>query len=464
MTHDAAQVMTSLEMTMLGAMAYLSGALVVGGDAEKEKQLKTVNLKGNTLNITLFGEYVAALMQGKDVKNFFIKRGGHKPGDTVQNISNFGIAGYGMGFWGSFLQQARESQNKQVMDVQNPGAGLLYTTFHQMFGSGIQNLPMLQGVARIAELFQDSKEDQNKLTRFAAGNLSTMAATFFPSFGSFVSKAKAENIQNANDILPSTEDDNFATYMGQIGLQVVQKLSRNVPVDLDFNPYYEASIGLLGEDLSNRVTLSEPKTLSAYVEAMFNPFQLRKLSPGLRENEDKSRYVQAVTIAAKITNYALMYENLTGRSYPYTYEGKQSDIYTLITAPVKNQFTYDGTGLQTATSATDKPNTFNYKLSNEEYRRELKLRGNFMLDQTKRLLTDFEQVDAKLQRYVQDNNRQEIQNTLEAAFKLYDELVTNANKAWKENYTINREKNYLIRAYNAGSIPEADLKRVGVLQ
>jgi hypothetical protein len=85
----------------VSALAYASGALVVGGEPEKEKQLKTVNLKGNTLNITLFSEYVSALAQGKDVKNFFIKRGGHKPGDTVQNISNFGIAGYGMGFYGS---------------------------------------------------------------------------------------------------------------------------------------------------------------------------------------------------------------------------------------------------------------------------------------------------------------------------------------------------------------------------
>jgi 2-polyprenyl-3-methyl-5-hydroxy-6-metoxy-1,4-benzoquinol methylase len=122
-THDSAQVMTSLEITMLSALAYASGALVVGGEPEKEKQLKTVNLKGNTLNITLFSEYVSALAQGKDVKNFFIKRGGHKPGDTVQNISNFGIVGYGMGFYGSLFQQVRESKNKQLMDVQNPGAG-----------------------------------------------------------------------------------------------------------------------------------------------------------------------------------------------------------------------------------------------------------------------------------------------------------------------------------------------------
>ena len=463
-THDSAQVVTSLEMTMLGALAYASGALVVGGDPEKEKQLKTVNLKGNTFNITLFGEYVAALMQGKDVKNFFIKRGGHKPGDRVENISNFGIAGYGMGFWGSYYQKIKESENKQIMDVQQPGAGIAYVMLQQMFGSGIQNLPMLQGVARLAELVQESREDQNKVTRFAAGNLSTMGATFFPSFGSFVSKGKAENIQNANDILPSTEDDNFATYMGQIGLQVVQKLSRNVPVDLDLNPYYEASIGLLGEDLSYRVTLSEPKTLSAYIEAMFNPFQLRKLSPGLRENEDQDRYVQAVTIAAKITNYALMYENLTGRTYPYTYEGKQSDIYTLITAPVKNQFTYDGTYINTATSATDKPNTFNYKLSNEEYRKELKLRGDIMYEQTMRLLGELQQFDTDLQLAVQDNDRQQIQNTLEEAFKLYDTIVTEANATWKDDYTTNREKDYLIRAYKVGSIPEADLKRVGVLQ
>jgi hypothetical protein len=332
-----------------------------------------------------------------------------------------------------------------------------------MFGSGIQNLPMLQGISRVGELLKNDPET-DKWKNFASGTLSTSLALFFPSFGAFKSKGDAENIQNVKDIITSAEDNNLATAAGQIGLGVTQKLSRNVPVDMDYNPYYEAAIGVMGEDLSNRVTLYEPKSIAAYIEAMFNPFQVRTWKPTLKENEDKDRYQQAMFINANILNFAYMFQQITGRTYEYEYEGKKADLYSVISQPVKNEFRYDGTNIRTVYSSSNMPNAFDYYLPNEIYRDEMKRRGDKVFLATRKFLTEFEKSAAVIKDAIYRDDEETAKREIVSAIESYNSTVKLATDTWLTDYKTNREKFIVMKLYREGKLPKEALQKVGIVE
>jgi hypothetical protein len=464
LNNSAAEVITSIELSVISMMAYASGALLTGGTPEKEKQLKKNKLKGNSLNVTMFFEFIKAALRNEDLKNFSVKRGGVvKKGDRIMSLGNAGFMGYSMGLWGSVLDSVKEDKNSNIVDVMNPESSIIGVMMYQMFGNGVQNLPMLQGVARVGELLQKD-ESGDKMENFVSGTLSTSLATFFPSFGSFKSKAEAENIQTISDINTQSEEFNLPTSLGRMSLGVVQKLSRNVPFDTGFNPYYKAAIGTMGEDLSNRVTFAEPGSWMSYVEAMFNPFQYRRWSPGLRENEDSRLYEHSTFIQSNLIDYAEMYKKITGRTYDYTYEGKSSDFYTMMTIPLKNEIEYDGTGIVTKYSNVNTPNKFKYSLPNDLYREELRKRGEIMFSNTQNLRNVFENLNASIKFNAFLENTEEVKADIVKAFEAYRASIQAANDGWKSDYTTNREKKYLKIMYDRGVMDAEPLKRVGILE
>jgi hypothetical protein len=464
LNNSAAEVITSIELSVISMMAYASGALLTGGSPEKEKELKKNGLKGNSINWSLFSEFIAAALRNEDLKNFAVKRGGVvKKGDKVMSLGNAGFMGYSMGLWGSVLDSVKEGKNSNIVEVMNPESGIIGVMMYQMFGNGVQNLPMLQGVARVGQLLKEDKSE-NKFEEFTSGTLSTSLATFFPSFGSFKSKAEAENIQTISDINTQSEEFNLPTSLGRVSLGVVQKLSRNVPFDAGYNPYYKAAIGIMGEDLSNRVTFSEPGSWESYVEAMFNPFQFRRWSPGLRENEDSRLYEHSTFIQSNLIKYAEMYKLITGRTYDYTYEGKTSDFYTMMTMPVKNELEYDGTGIVTKYSDVNTPNKFKYSLPNDLYREELRKRGEIMFSNTQNLRNVFENLNASIKFNAFLDNTELVKDDIVKAFEAYRASIQAANDGWKSDYTTNREKKYLKIMYDRGVMDAEPLKRVGILE
>jgi SAM-dependent methyltransferase len=463
LNNSAAEVITSIELSVISMMAYASGALLTGGSPEKEKRLKESGLKGNSLNVTLFIEFIKAALRNEDLKNFAVKRGGDKKGDFMMSLGNAGFMGYSMGLWGSVLDSVKEGKNSNIVDVMNPESGIIGVMMYQMFGNGVQNLPMLQGVARVGELLKKD-ESGNKMENFISGTLSTSLATFFPSFGSFKSKAEAENIQTIGDINTEAEDFNLPTSLGRMSLGVVQKLSRNVPFDTGYNPYYKAAIGVMGEDLSNRVTIAEPGSWMSYVDAMFNPFQFRRWSPGLRENEDSKLYEHSTFIQSNLIKYAQMYKQITGRTYDYTYDGKSSDFYTMMTMPVKNELEYDGTGIVTEYSDPNTPNKFKYSLPNDLYREELRKRGQKVYNSTQSLVREFNAINDQIRYNIFLDNTELVKDDILKAFETYKANVQAANDGWKSDYTTNREKKYLKIMYDRGVIDAEPLKRVGILK
>jgi hypothetical protein len=380
--YDFAQNLTSSMIYFFVSTAFKSGALLMGGEEEKEKELSVVNLKGNTYNRTLHMEYIADLFSGKDVSNFLAKRGKYaKEGDKLVGTNNLGFIGYGMNVWGSIFQKQRDKEQSGLLELISEPASISSLIFNEMFNAGIESLPMFQGMARFAELFKEDKTG-DKVEKFFAGTISTSLALFSPSLLSFVSKGRGETIQSVNDINVSYEDG----AVGEISMRVIQKLNRNVSF-LVKNEFYKAAIGPYGEDLMLKNTYGEPGSAASYIQAMWDPFVLRSYDFPTRKAQTESlSYVASLKTNAYLTNMLLIYENLTGRSYQVTFEGKGSDMWTLLSNPMPNEFSYQSRQIVSQNKNELTIGKVNFSLPNELYRAELKRRGELRLNTMQKYL------------------------------------------------------------------------------
>jgi 2-polyprenyl-3-methyl-5-hydroxy-6-metoxy-1,4-benzoquinol methylase len=447
-TYDAAQFVTSLAIYGIAMSAVKAGAILTdgGGDPEKEKALKTFGLRGGLYNATLHWEYIKAGMPS----NFLARRKGFvKEGDVMLNTNNAGFLGYAMGLYASVYDGERKQEADNTMslfDTQKSALSMLATT---AVSSGIENLPMFQGLARIGELLNDLKtpeSSKNAWNNFASGTLSTSTAVFFPSFFSFMSKGNAEMVQSAGEINKRAEDPSWPSVYGDVVLRVVQKLNRNISFNENTrNEYYEAQIGPFGEDLSYKVTLAEPGTAGAYVQAFLDPFAVRMFSAPAKENQREIQaYRESAQLFGNMTNLALIFQQMTGRDFEWKPDGKSSSFFGIITNPMKNQFTYSNYAKNVG--GLDEENTyklFDYNLPNDLYRQELKLRGEEFRKAMRKYIGKFETVRAQVQTYVEQGDEEGAKRLITNVFEEYQSTLAETQKDYLLNYQTNREKQYL---------------------
>ena len=447
-TYDAAQFVTSLAIYGIAMSAVKAGAILTdgGGDPEKEKALKTFGLRGGLYNATLHWEYIKAGMPS----NFLARRKGFvKEGDVMLNTNNAGFLGYAMGLYASVYDGERKQEADNTMslfDTQKSALSMLATT---AVSSGIENLPMFQGLARIGELLNDLKtpeSSKNAWNNFASGTLSTSTAVFFPSFFSFMSKGNAEMVQSAGEINKRAEDPSWPSVYGDVVLRVVQKLNRNISFNENTrNEYYEAQIGPFGEDLSYKVTVAEPGTAGAYVQAFLDPFAIRMFSAPAKENQREIQaYRESAQLFGNMTNLALIFQQMTGRDFEWRPDGKTSSFFGIITNPMKNQFTYSNYAKNVG--GLDEENTyklFDYNLPNDLYRQELKLRGEEFRKAMRKYIGKFETVRAQVQTFVEQGDEESAKRLITNVFEEYQSTLAETQKDYLLNYQTNREKQYL---------------------
>jgi len=447
-TYDAAQFVTSLAIYGIAMSAVKAGAILTdgGGDPEKEKALKTFGLRGGLYNATLHWEYLTSGMPS----NFLARRKAFaKEGDVMLNTNNAGFLGYAMGLYASVYDGERKQEADNVMslfDTQKSALSMLATT---AVSSGIENLPMFQGLARIGELLNDLKtpeSSKNAWNNFASGTLSTSTAVFFPSFFSFMSKGNGEIVQSAGEINKRAEDPNWPSVYGDVAVRVVQKLNRNISFNENTrNEYYKAQIGPFGEDLSYKVTGAEPGTALAYIQAFIDPFAIRMFSAPAKENQREIQaYRESAQLFGNMTNLALIFQQMTGRDFEWKTDGKTSSFFGIITNPMKNQFTYSKSAENVG--GLDEENTyklFDYNLPNDLYRQELKLRGEEFRKGMRKYIGVFEEVRAQVKTAVEDDDLERAKRLITNVFEEYQNTLAETQRDYLLNYQTNREKQYL---------------------
>ena len=480
-TYDFAQIATATALQTFALSAVKAGAILLADDEEKNKNLKGMNLRGGLYNASLHAEYLFATSKNIispvtnylgftnqkpiNTKAWIASRGGYaKPGDKIMNLNNAGFVGYSMGLWGAIMQGSKNAEQASVLSFDQYNKEGLLNALNYAVGSGVDNLPMFQGVARIGELLQDKSkvEGSDKLSNFLIGEFTTSLAVFFPSFGSFVSKGNGDLVQNARDIIPSKEDSWAANY-GKVVLGTIQRLNRNVAFDeRTKNPYYEAMIGPFGEDLSYRVTVAEPGTLGAYAQAMFDPFAIRKYSLPVKEaNKDKQLHIRSAEVHAGLMDLAMMYQQLSGRDFEFKVEGKSASIFQMISSPVYNDFSYDGTDVTLMGPDSNRnPKVLNYNLPNDLYRQELKERGKHRAAAFENWRQDVVDTKIKVSTLIQNGEYEQAEALLEETINKFKSRSDEANEEYKRQYVENRQKDYFIIMKRRGLVTEDMMKQL----
>jgi hypothetical protein len=477
-TYDAAQAVTSFAIYGFAMSAVTAGAILAKEEPEKEKQLKNAQLRGGLYNATLHREYLVAKAKGlfsgaKTPEAFIARRGGFAlPGDKILNTNNFGFLGYAMNLYGSVDNTDRKRKANSMTQLLDDDKGIFGLLAQSAISGGIENLPMFQGLARIGELvnnLKDPEEAANAFDNFVSGTLSTSMAVFFPSFFSVMAKGNAETVQSASEIFTEREKSTWTQMWGTTGVRVVQKLNRNISFNENTrNEFYEAAIGPFGEDLSYKVTLADPGTAGAYFQAIFDPFAIRSYDATGRYKEDeKNRYIEAATLNAGLINLGVMYQQMTGRDYVFTVDGKKSGFYQIMSNAMKNQFKWSEdiiTGIDGGD--INRANFVEYTLPNDLYRKELKERGESMRMSLRSQGADIiDTIIPQIQNYVNSDRTDEARLVIENFFEQYQDAISQAKSDYTSEYKTQRETGYLREMNRRGLIsPEMmqKLKRAGV--
>lgn len=463
-TYDAAQAVTSVAIYTFAMSAVKAGAILTGGgdDPEKEKALKKYGLRGGLYNATLHWEYIKAGMPS----NFLARRGGYaKEGDVILNTRNAGFLGYAFNAYGTVYDKKRKEENDNTTRLFSEQTGAISAILSTALSSGIEDLPMFSGLARVGQVLTDLKSGESSkkaFENFAAGSLSTSMAVFFPSFFSFMSKGNAEIVQNASDIITRTEKPDWPAFWSPIGLRVVQKLNRNISFNEETrNEFYDAAIGPFGEDLSSKVTLAEPGTAGAYFQAIFDPFTFRSFSsPAKQQQKEIQKYRESMEVHGGMINLALIYQQITGRDYEWTATGKTNGMFGIISNPIKNNFTYTEEMTLGGDDAANVYKGFNYQLPNDLYRQELKKRGDYFQSAFAKYGQQFKDVLIDVQTNIEKGDIETAKSRIVNIFNQYQDEMLKAKNEYMLMYRSSREKNYLIEMKKRNLLSPEDIQKM----
>jgi len=489
-THDAAQMATSFAIYGFAMSAVKCGAVMASGqEPEKEKNLKNINLRGGIYNATLHYEYLAEQAKnaaktglnffGGDYKTrgtdyFIARRGGFAlPGDVILNTNNAGFVGYAMNLYGSTHNANRKAYQDSMTELVDDAKNGIGFMFQNTLSNGIETLPMFQGLARIGQLlsdFKDPEASKGAWENFASGTLSTSMAVFFPSFYSFMYKGNAQMVQNSNEIFSEREGDTWPAVFGRTITKTVQKLNRNISFNESTrNEFFKEAIGPFGEDLSTRVTIADPDgdySAVAYLQAIFDPFAIHDhTTPVLLRNKEKQIYLESSKLYSGLIDFALMYEQMSGKNYEWQWNKKTRPIDQIIANPLKNDFqmlektTIDGYDSENV------PKFIGYSLPNDLYRQELRLRGEFMRTSLRSYGDEIIDIKAKIKTNIEDGDVEGAKNKIITLFEQFQKTQKAANDSYMKEYYTQRQKKYLIIMKERGLItPDmmVKLKRVGI--
>jgi hypothetical protein len=276
---------------------------------------------------------------------------------------------------------------------------------------------------------------------------STFAFTSPSLLGKLRSSGLAESSQFASEIEPSRENINI----GENFLEAHMNLSRNGVLGLGIaqSEFYKSEIGLFGENLSYRRTISEPGTLGAYLESAINFFSLRK-GTGLETSMAADEIIKHQKVRSFIIDNAYL-------AQVYGDNGGDANMYwKIFDRPRKNSFVLTESEDNPLTKANfDKP----FKLPNDIYRDELRILGEYMMsamEEAKEGGAGIKVEDVK--ELVRNSKTNEEENRhIEEYFQKLNERFVKAEADYKKDFLDNRATGIIRTMKDRNLLTENDM-------
>lgn len=458
-TNEISHLPASAAYTTLGLAAYTLGALIPAGDDEEamRKAYGNSRVKPGTLNASLlFGyftdpdNYNSNFMSLEQMRQYTINRGGaFLDDDKVYDFRNMGIFGITLGLMSSGLYGARRMAKKTLLEEGEEVYGLSNFALDFVAG-GLGQIPTLQGISRVTELFSGTENFDSKIERFAGDFVATSSAMFAPSLLSVYSKAEAERVQSMKDVFDH-EEYWGPNWLGRVFHRAVTKLNRNLSF-LGHTEFYKSKIGAFGEELQYRTTTSEPGTIEAYLETIVSPFQGRLLKPGFapankeqrkRYESQKAVYELSLNLHEGLLRLSEIYVAATNKEYVSDPKDptKNVNIFKYLTNDLGNDFKFDKVGT--------------FKLPNEMYRAELRKRGDLRYQSIPDMIKKID--DTKKVLRLNSDNKDVIIQEIEGLFSAYESAINAADNSYKDGFNSN-SRNTLQQLYLMGILKGLNLE------
>ena len=463
MVNAAADIPMAYAFNVVTGFIAGAGALLASDDdPDKMKMMRELQINKNDFNVSYFLDYCKAKLENRNLtpEEFFRKRGGWfinsekakegQKADYYMNITNFGTyLGYGIGYATNLFNAQKlinsEANEKTEGFNQQFDAGVVYKS---LFGTVFRQTPSVKTVEDLVVAMNDKSMDGKKGEQFLGNLLATSGAFLAPSLlGKPYSTGLGEVSQSGFEIETSKED--FS--LGKEWLNAHLRLSRNgilFPGALR-SEFYKDEIGLFGEDLSMRKTVSEPTTLSSYLESTVNFFSLRKgtmVDPGVY-GEESSKHSAVRQFVIDSSFLADVYRNMGGDAGQY---------WKIFNRFRPNSFVLTDTPDSVITGLDlDKP----FKLPNDIRRDELRILGDYMF----KAMQDFKDgsgrnVNDVAQLVKGADTEEEARNYIEQFFTELNTTFTTAETSYKEDFLTNRAQSIIKTMQSRGVLTEGEMK------
>jgi hypothetical protein len=445
-------------LALMGPIAFSGAIMPSNGDPDKEKLMAELGVNKNDINVTYLLEYMNAKRKDFSLtpEEFYRKRGGWfvnvkkdpkaKKADNYMNLTNLGTYfGYTLGYLANI--NAVDKQLASVSNQLTEGYKRYYsmgTMLQSVVGTVFKQTPSFKLVQDFMDSLKDEsmKDNGKKLDQAFLNMYGAATAAEYPSItGKPYTTGLAEKPQSGFQIEAAREG------IGYLALQSQLKNSRNGLLGLGLlrSPYYKDEIGLFGENLSYRRTISEPGTLLAYLEGTLNFPSLRKGTMVDAETyvDEAEKHMRVRQMLIDVNYINDVYTNIGGDASRY---------WKLFNRPRSNSFyiTEGEKGEVTGVS----PNKL-FKLPNDIMRDEKRILGQYMYDAMQNHPQLRDELIGKLKI---TSDKEKIKTLVEEFYKDMDTEFAKAEAEYKANFLANRAEKIIKTMQVRNLLTPADLQ------
>ena len=469
-TEAVGDIMFSSTLVGTAATIAMSGALTPSDDPEKRGALQEVGLEFNELNISMLKEYLLAggsMMTDEERKKWKASRK-IKSDDLKINLINLGTYfGYSLGFAADIYKQYESTQSDKN--------GMLWDSLQKHFTTGdvlgtmsrtvFKMTPSAQFLEEVIKLATEKSKDggpsvSDKIDNLLANLAATSGASFAPSiFGKPLSVSEGIKAQSTREIDLDRETANFPLDIKFI-MMAHMRMSRNgiILPGMWRSEFYKAKIGLFGEDLTIRKTLSEPGTTASYIESTLNFFKLRRdprvmpknIKDETRLNREIEKHNDINEVATGVLSMAQAYARLGG---------DPSSFYKMFNKPLKNKFIVTEYGSNEEGVDMDIPIT----LPNDIFRAEARMLGEYkyaLVGQIRDMINTTMALSPDGKENYTEEDMIAFKEQLPRTMAEINALLDAAEKDYQGDFISNRADIVVREMYNRGILSNSDYNKL----
>jgi len=320
--------------------------------------------------------------------------------------------------------------------------------------------PSAQFLEEAIQVLSTSKDYGKDMDYLLANLASATGASFAPSLlGKPLSVAEGMKSQSTREIDLDKEIANYP-FDSKVLMMAHMRLSRNGMIlpGTWKSDFYKSKIGLFGEDLSIRKTLSEPGTAAAYFESMFNFFKLRRETRVMPKNiKDERRLKHEIDKHADVNEIGM---GILSMAQAYArFGGDPSSFYSMFNKPLKNKFIITEFGKTEEGLDMDTDVT----MPNDMFRLEAKMLGEYKYEKAgeiKEIINDAMSYSPDGKEVYGEEQINEFKLKLKNAIDEINSLLDGAEKDYQADFVANRADIMVREMYNRGVLSENDIKKL----